>query len=170
MKIRAAILTVSDRSSKGERDDLSGPALTKLCQSENWELLESRIIPDELDQIISQLKLWSDSGKLDLILTTGGTGFSPRDITPEATKMVIEKEAPGLAEAMRHFSAQVHPHAYLSRGTSGIRKQTLIINLPGSPKGAVDNLKIIAKLIPHAIELLQNCKNAEIHHSKLLQS
>jgi molybdenum cofactor synthesis domain-containing protein len=170
MNLRIAILTVSDRSSSGERKDLSGPILHKFCGEQKWEVIDTATVPDEFNQIKKQLKKWVDKNTADVILTTGGTGFSPRDITPEATKAVIEKEAPGLAEAMRLASAQKNPHAFLSRAVAGIRKQTLIINLPGSPQGALENLKSIYLLLPHAIELLQNCKDAEKHHSRLLQS
>jgi len=162
--IRSAILTVSDRSFKNIRPDLSGPALRDHLQDLQWSILYMKIVPDELDQIISQLIAWSDSGQVNLILTTGGTGFSPRDVTPEATLNVIHRLAPGLAEAMRAFSAQYTPHAMLARGVCGIRNQTLIINLPGSPKAAVENLQSIQVVLPHAIELLTNSPSSESNH------
>jgi len=168
MNIKIAILTVSDRSAKGERQDLSAPELARFCEGRQWEVTEKAVVSDEVTDISVMLKKWADSEKVDVILTTGGTGFAPRDVTPEATREVIEKEAPGLAEAMRYHSAKTTPHAYLSRGIAGIRRQTLIINLPGSPSGALENLKIIANLLPHAVELLQNCKDAEEHHQRVL--
>ncbi len=153
--IKIGIITVSDRSSRGERDDLSGPEIKKWCNRMNYTVTEELIIPDETDIIKKTLIDLSDKN-LDLILTTGGTGFAPRDNTPEATRAVIEKEAPGFAEVMRMKSLQITPHAMLSRAVSGIRKKTLIINLPGSPKGARENLEFIESGIPHALKLLRN--------------
>lgn len=153
--IKVGLITVSDRSSRGEREDLSGPELRKWCDKMNFTVSEEVIIPDELDLIKKTLIDLSDKG-IDLILTTGGTGFAPRDLTPEATKSVIEKEAPGFSEVMRMRSLQITPHAMLSRAVSGIRKNTLIINLPGSPKGARENIEFIEKGIPHALKLLRN--------------
>lgn len=170
MSLRVAIMTISDRSASGERQDLSGPILHDFCAEQKWSVLSSAIVSDDLEQIKQQLIKWVDENLVDVILTTGGTGFSLNDVTPEATKAVIERDAPGLAEAMRLASSQKTPHAFLSRAVAGIRKQTLIINLPGSPRGALDNLKSIYMLLPHAIELLQNCKDAEKHHGKLQQS
>jgi molybdenum cofactor synthesis domain-containing protein len=152
---KVGIITVSDRSSRGERDDLSGPEIKKWCEKLNFTVAEEVIIPDEADVIKKTLIELSDKG-LDLILTTGGTGFAPRDVTPEATRAVIEKEAPGFVEVMRMRSLQITPHAMLSRAVSGIRKNTLIINLPGSPKGARENLEFIESAIPHAVKLLKN--------------
>ncbi|HOP61744.1 MAG TPA: molybdopterin adenylyltransferase [Spirochaetota bacterium] len=154
-KIIAGIITVSDRSSKGEREDLSGPEIRKWAEKNDILVKEEAIVPDEIDQIEAKLIELSDKG-IELLLTTGGTGFAPRDVTPEATKKVIEREAPGFAEAMRMRSLEITPHAMLSRAVSGIRKNTLIINLPGSPKGARENLQFIEKAIPHAIDLLRN--------------
>lgn len=153
--IKIGLITVSDRSSRGEREDLSGPELRKWCDKMNFTVSEELVVPDELDIIKKSLIELSDKG-LDLILTTGGTGFAPRDLTPEATRAVIEKEAPGFAEVMRMRSLQITPHAMLSRAVSGIRKKTLIINLPGSPKGARENIEFIEKAIPHALKLLRN--------------
>jgi len=153
--IKTGIITVSDRSSRGERDDLSGPEIRKWCEKMGFTISDELIIPDETDIIKKSLIELSDRD-LDLVLTTGGTGFAPRDVTPEATKAVIEKEAPGFAEVMRLRSLQVTPHAMLSRAVSGIRKNTLIINLPGSPKGARENLEFIESAIPHALKLLRN--------------
>ena len=154
-KIHCGIITVSDRSSRGEREDLSGPEIRKWAENNNIIVGIEAIVPDEIDQIKNILIELSDDG-LDLLLTSGGTGFAPRDVTPEATKAVIDREAPGFAEAMRMKSLEITPHAMLSRAVSGIRKRTLIINLPGSPKGARENLQFIEKAIPHAVDLLRN--------------
>jgi len=162
--IRVAILTISDRSYRGERPDSSGPALTDFSLSQNWEVITSRIVPDEKEQITSVMQEWISGNSIDIILTTGGTGFAPRDITPEATLEVIEKLAPGLAEAMRLSSLQKTPHAMLTRGICGIAGRTLIINLPGSPRAAVENLQAIANVLPHAIELLQESPTSETGH------
>ncbi len=153
--IKTGIITVSDRSSRGEREDLSGPEIRKWCAKMNFIVSEELIIPDDVQLIKESLIKLSDNG-LDLILTTGGTGFAPRDLTPEATRSVIEREAPGFAEVMRMKSLQITPHAMLSRAVSGIRKNSLIINLPGSPKGARENLEFIESAIPHALKLLRN--------------
>jgi molybdenum cofactor synthesis domain-containing protein len=122
------------------------------------------ILPDDESAIRAILSEWADGGEMDVILTTGGTGFSPRDVTPEATRAVIEREAPGLAEAMRAFSLRITPHAMLSRIVTGIRKKTLIINLPGSPKGAVENLEVVIPVLPHAVQLLQEDPRSESTH------
>ncbi len=164
MTIRFGILTLSDRSSRGERADSSGPALASLIQAEGWFLARHSVLPDEESSIRDMLISWSDSHELDVILTTGGTGFSPRDVTPEATRAVIERETPGLVEAMRAVSLKVTPHAMLSRTVAGIRGKTLIVNLPGSPKGAVENLQIILPVIPHAVQLLHEDPASESSH------
>ncbi|MGZ9235234.1 MAG: MogA/MoaB family molybdenum cofactor biosynthesis protein [Anaerolineales bacterium] len=162
--MRFGILTLSDRSSRGERADSSGPALAAFIQSEGWSVAKHAILPDDESAIREILISWSDSGEMDVILTTGGTGFSPRDVTPEATRSVIEREAPGLAEAMRAASLKVTPHAMLSRIVTGIRGRTLIINLPGSPKGAVENLQVITAVLPHAVQLLKEDPFSESTH------
>lgn len=162
--LRFGILTVSDRSSRGERPDASGPALGDLVAARGWAVVRKAILPDDLMTLRDALASWADSGEMDVLLTTGGTGFSPRDVTPEATKAVIERSAPGLSEAMRSASLQVTPHAMLSRAASGIRGSTLIVNLPGSPKGAVENLKVILPVLPHAVQLLQEDPGAEAGH------
>lgn len=162
--IRVAILTISDRSYRGERPDSSGPALMDYSLSQNWEVITSRIVPDEKEQITSVMQEWISGNSIDIILTTGGTGFAPRDITPEATLEVIEKLAPGLAEAMRLSSLQKTPHAMLTRGVCGIAGRTLIINLPGSPRAAVENLQAVASVLQHAIELLQESPTGETGH------
>jgi molybdenum cofactor synthesis domain-containing protein len=164
MTLRIGILTVSDRSSRGEREDVSGPALKKLVEAEGWSVTQQSLVPDEEEIIRDLLIAWADRGDLDVILTTGGTGFAPRDVTPEATRAVIRREAPGLAEAMRAASLKVTPHAMLSRIVAGIRKKTLIINLPGSPKGAVENLQVVLPVLPHAIQLLSEDPASEATH------
>lgn len=165
MSVRVSILTISDRSSRGEREDLSGPALNDLVSSQGWKVVFSEIIPDDLITIQETLITWSDSDDQDLILTTGGTGFAPRDITPEATLAVIDRAAPGLAEAMRTASMEITKHAMLSRAVAGIRGNALIINLPGSPKAAVENLSVIIPVIPHAVQLLSGDAKAEAGHN-----
>ena len=164
MTLRFGILTASDRSARGERPDASGPALSRLLQEQGWSVNRQALLPDDQSAIRDLLASWADGGELDVILTTGGTGFSPRDGTPEATRLVIEREAPGLAEAMRAASLKITPHAMLSRIVAGIRKRTLIINLPGSPKGAVENLQVVIPVLPHAIQLLQEDPSSESTH------
>ena len=164
MTIRFGILTLSDRSSRGERPDSSGPALARLVLTENWSIAKEALLPDNESAIRAILSEWADSGEVDVILTTGGTGFAPRDVTPEATRAIIEREAPGLAEAMRAASLKITPHAMLSRIVTGIRKRTLIINLPGSPKGAVENLQVILPVLEHAVQLLQEDPASEASH------
>jgi molybdopterin adenylyltransferase len=153
--VSIGIITVSDRSSQGLREDLSGPAIRQWALEKGYIVRKEVIVPDEYEDIKNALLDLSDSG-IDLILTTGGTGFAPRDVTPEATAAVIEKHASGFAEAMRMKSLQITSHAMLSRAVSGIRKNSLIINLPGSPKAVRENLGFIEAAIPHAIELLQS--------------
>jgi molybdopterin adenylyltransferase len=167
MTIRFGILTLSDRSSRGERADSSGPALAALIQAEGWSVVKQALLPDEESGIRAILTNWADSGEMDVILTTGGTGFSPRDVTPEATRAVIDRDAPGLAEAMRAASLQVTPYAMLSRVVTGIRGKTLIINLPGSPKGAVENLQVVLPVLHHAVQLLQEDPTSESTHDRL---
>lgn len=156
MKIRFAILTVSDRSSRGERADSSGPALVGMVQDQGWQVVKQEILPDEQDALQATLSQWADSGEMDVILTTGGTGFAPRDVTPEATRTIVERLTPGLDEAMRAASLKVTPHAMLSRAISGIRRRTLILNLPGSPKGATENLQEVIPALEHAVRLLRD--------------
>ena len=154
--IRLGVLTISDRAARGEAEDRSGPAIIDVMQANlDAEIVLQELIPDEQPIIEQTLRGWCDGGLIDLALTTGGTGFSPRDVTPEATQAVIERPAPGFAEAMRAASLQVTPHAMLSRATSGIRGRTLIVNLPGSPKAVREQLAVILPALPHAIELLQ---------------
>ena len=153
-KFRAGILTISDKGHAGERHDMSGPEVAKLLDPACYEVARLTIVPDEWEPIVQTLVEWSDREKLDLILTTGGTGMTPRDITPEATLSVLERLAPGLPEAMRAASLAQTPHAMLSRAVAGIRGGTLIINLPGSPRGARENLSAILAALPHALEKL----------------
>lgn len=155
MSFRVAILTVSDRGFKGEREDLSGKELEKMVSAQGWRVEARDIVPDEEEQIRKKLLHYCDEMKVDLVLTTGGTGLSPRDITPDATRALIEREAPGFAEAMRAFSLAKTPHAMLSRAVSGIRGSTLIVNLPGSPRGARENLDVILPALPHGLEKLR---------------
>ncbi len=164
MKIRVGILTVSDRSFRGERADESGPTIRRLLEAHlDSEIAAEGIVPDERRAIAAELVEWCDEKKLDLILTTGGTGFGPRDITPEATKDVIERETPGFPEAMRMEGFKITPHALLSRATAGIRGKTLIINLPGSPKAVREGLELILPAIPHAISTLTDAPDKEHH-------
>ena len=153
--MRAAILTLSDKGARGEREDLSGPALSDWLIQKGVVVECMSLIPDDFEQIVTTLEKWTDSLATDLILTTGGTGVSPRDITPEATDKVIDRELPGFAEKMRQESLKKTPHAIISRAIAGIRQRTLIINLPGSPKGAIENLEAVWPAIPHAIAKIQ---------------
>jgi molybdopterin adenylyltransferase len=152
--IKAVVLTISDSASRGEREDLSGPAVVSELQSLQAEVVATEILPDEREQIAALLRHYADDSAANLILTTGGTGLGPRDITPEATRDVIEREAPGLAELMRAESVKITPLAALSRSVCGARGRTLIVNLPGSVRGARENFQAIARLLPHAIALL----------------
>lgn len=153
--ISVGILTISDKGSKGERIDETGPKIKEALDKKIYEVKSYKVIPDEIDFITKELIHMSDELHLDLILTNGGTGFSKRDVTPEATLKVIEKQTPGICEAMRQKSLEITPKAMLSRAVSGIRGSSLIINLPGSPKGAVENLQFILPAIPHGIEILK---------------
>ncbi|HJW89350.1 MAG TPA: MogA/MoaB family molybdenum cofactor biosynthesis protein [Anaerolineales bacterium] len=163
--IHFGVLTVSDRSARGERTDASGPVLEQAILEQGWSVARTAILPDDDGLLREALANWADSGEVDIILTTGGTGFSRRDVTPEATKAVIEREAPGLAEAMRLASLKVTPHAMLSRATAGIRGRTLIVNLPGSPKAALENLQVVMSVLPHAVQLLTEDPQGEAGHS-----
>jgi molybdopterin adenylyltransferase len=153
--ISAAIVTVSDSAVQGTREDRSGPMLRERLDALGWAVLAQELVADEADQIADTLRRLADSGKVALILTTGGTGVALRDVTPEATRTVLEREIPGLSELMRSEGRQATPFAVLSRGLAGTRGKTLIVNLPGSPKGAVESLDAIVKLIPHVIDLLE---------------
>ncbi len=153
--IKFGIITVSDGVFAGQREDLSGPALGTLVTSQGWIAQKTIVVPDEKDYIQKAIKDFAFDSEIDVILTTGGTGYTLRDVTPEATKEIIEKEAAPIANIMLIESFRQNPKSVLSRGTVGILNQRLIINLPGSPKGAVENLGVILHLLPHAVELLQ---------------
>lgn len=164
MDVRVGILTVSDRVASGDYEDKSGPLISGIIsRRSDWEIIHQAVLPDELDDIVTILKNWCQED-LDLILTTGGTGFAPRDVTPEATIKVIEKQTPGIAEALRHESLKITPHAMLSRAVAGIRNNTLIINLPGSPKAVKENLDVLMPVLPHALELLKDEGGEETTH------
>ncbi len=155
MRYRAAVVTVSDRGSRGEREDMSGPEIARILESVGIEIVARRIIPDEKEVIRQTLAEFCAEDSIDLVLTTGGTGVTPRDVTPDATRDIIEREIPGMAEEMRRQSGLVTPHAMISRAIAGIRNQTLIINLPGSPRGARENLHSVLPALNHAIEKIQ---------------
>lgn len=152
--MRVAILTISDSVSRGEREDLSGPALVERCRALGWEVTSALRCSDDAGEVRSQLRAIADAGHADLLLTTGGTGLSPRDSTPEATLDVAERVVPGLAEEIRRKGAELTRTAILSRGQAVVRHRTLIVNLPGSPKGAVQSLDAIAEVLPHAIAVI----------------
>lgn len=152
---KVAIITISDRGSKGERKDSSGPLIEEMIKDLPAQVIHYEIIPDEKDQIVIGLKRCADELKADLILTTGGTGLSPRDVTPEATLKVIDKEVPGFSEAMRAESLKKTPHAMISRAVCGVRGSSLIVNLPGSPKSVKENLTVILPALPHALSKLK---------------
>ncbi|MDO9085815.1 MAG: MogA/MoaB family molybdenum cofactor biosynthesis protein [Anaerolineaceae bacterium] len=162
-QITVAILTVSDRAHRGERFDKSGPALSELLESNDFIIVDYKIVPDETEEITFVLSTWVEE-KIPLIFTTGGTGFSPRDITPEATLSLIDKETPGISEFLRYKSFQITPHASLSRGVSGIKGNSLIINLPGSPKAAKECVEFLLPVLPHAIELMLQSPGSEENH------
>jgi len=153
--IRAAIVTVSDSAVAGTREDRSGPALRDRLQALGWIVGAIELVPDECEQIATLLQRLADSGDVAVILTTGGTGVALRDVTPEATRRVIEREIPGLGELMRSEGRKFTPQAVLSRSIAGVRGQALIVNLPGSPKGAVQSFDAVASLIPHIVDLLE---------------
>ncbi len=158
------ILTISDRGATGEYEDRSGPIIAaKLRAHTTWPITHQAVIPDDFETIVAVLTRWCDEG-VNLLLTSGGTGFAPRDVTPEATKRVIERETPGIVEVLRAESLQITRHAMLSRAVAGIRGQTLIINLPGSPKAARENLEVLLPVLPHALELLIGAPDTESSH------
>lgn len=153
--LRVKILVLSDGCFHGEREDLSGPALRDAVIAKGWSALALEILPDDFDQICAQLTSWCDDGGCDLILTSGGTGIAPRDATPEATRAVIEREIPGVAELMRIEGIKKTRRAALSRGVAGARRGTIILNLPGSPRGARESLEAVQDLLEHAVDLCQ---------------
>ena len=154
---KACVITVSDRASTGIYKDESGPAVAKMLSENGYEVTENIIIPDDTNKIKEALLAYCGQG-VHLIITTGGTGFAPSDVTPEATMAVIEKTAPGIAEYMRYKSMEITPRAILSRGVAGIRDNSLIINLPGSPKGAVENLSFVLPHLAHGLDMLNGVK------------
>lgn len=156
---KTAVVTMSDLGSQGLREDRSGQALAERLGAEGYDVCSRTVIPDDYDRIKEVLVELSDIQGAALIVTTGGTGVSPRDVTPDATLSVIEKAVPGLAEAMRAASIAKTPHAMISRAVAGIRGKTLIINLPGSPKGAIENLEAILAALPHALDKIQGDKS-----------
>jgi molybdenum cofactor synthesis domain-containing protein len=167
MSVRIGVLTVSDRGARGEYEDRSGSLIVETIKRLTpWAVTEYAIIADEKEAITTTLISWCEAG-LNVILTTGGTGFAPRDVTPEATRQVVEREAPGIAEALRAESLKVTPHAMLSRGMAGMRGQTLIVNLPGSPKAVRENLQVLLPVLPHAVELLTGVPSSEQSHRAL---
>lgn len=162
--MKIGILTISDRGASGEYEDRSGPLLAEMIQAHTaWDVALQQIVADDFDAIANTLRHWCAAG-VNLILTNGGTGFAPRDITPEATRAVIERETPGIAEALRAESLKVTRHAMLSRGIAGIRGRTLIVNLPGSPKAVRENMEVLLPVLPHALELLAEDPGSEAGH------
>ncbi len=153
-KFNAAILIASDRSFAGTRDDVTGPMLEARLRELNYDVAETKIVPDVKDAVTSALKKWVDEDKINLIITSGGTGVAPRDVTPEATLEVIEKRVPGMEEVMRRESLAVTPNAMLSRAVVGVAGESLIINLPGNPKGALENFKALEQALDHALKLI----------------
>jgi molybdopterin adenylyltransferase len=156
--MRVAILTISDAGHRGERQDTSGAAIAAWAAERGYTVAARALVPDETDRIAAALCDWADADRADLILTTGGTGLTARDVTPEATRAVLDKEAPGIAEALRMAVYPRFPRAALSRGTAGVRARTLIVNLPGSTGGVRDGLQVLADLVEHAVELVRGSK------------
>ena len=151
---KAAILTASDKGSRGEREDLSGPAIQEMIETEGYEVTVYKVLPDDQATLEEEMKRIADEKLADIIFTTGGTGFSPRDVTPEATIAVSDRLVPGIPEAMRQYSLTITPKAMLSRAAAGIRKETLIVNMPGSPKAVKESLEYILNPLRHGLEIL----------------
>ncbi len=152
--IRVAILTVSDSCSQGEREDISGQTIKDMLPEDSFEVCEKKIVADEHEKIVNELKHFSDTADIDVVFTTGGTGLGPRDVTPEATASVCERIIPGLGEIMRAEGLKKTKNAILSRGIAGIYNKTLVINLPGSPRGVKESLEIILNVLPHAVDMM----------------
>jgi molybdenum cofactor synthesis domain-containing protein len=165
MDYTAAVITVSDKGSQGLREDTSGPALVQILEENGYHVAYTSLVPDEADQIQAELKKCADDLDLWLVLTTGGTGFSQRDVTPEATEAILDKRTPGIPEAMRAESMKITPMGCLSRETAGIRKNTLIINLPGSKKASTENFSAVVKPVRHGVEILRGVSHdcAQLH-------
>ena len=157
--MRVAVLTISDSVAKGEREDLSGPAVVAACRGLGWEVNSALLVSDDAASIREQLRELADSGRVDVLLTTGGTGIGPRDNTPEATQAVADRIVPGISEEMRRKGMELTPTAVLSRGMAAVRSKTLIVNLPGSPKGATESLDAVAHLLPHAVHVLRGARH-----------
>ena len=155
MKIKVAVLTISDSCTEGSREDVSGQTIIDMLPEETFEISEKKIVPDDYHSIAEVLKNFSDEQGIDVVLTTGGTGLGPRDVTPEATASVCERMAPGFSEILRVEGFRKTPKAILSRGVAGVRKNTLITNLPGSPKAVRESLEIILNVIPHAVKMMR---------------
>ncbi len=160
---RVAVLTVSDGAARGEREDLSGAEIVRWLDGCGWTLAGRATVPDETHEIARQILAWADSGAADVILTTGGTGLAPRDVTPEATRSCIDREAPGIAERLRTAGASSTPYAALGRGIAGARGRTLVVNLPGSPRAVAEAVHLLGPILAHAVQLL---RGEETDHSR----
>ena len=157
--MRVAVLTISDSVSRGEREDLSGPAVVAFCRGLGWEIAGTGVVSDDLGAVRDRLREFADSQRQDCVLTTGGTGISPRDNAPEATQAIADRLVPGIAEEMRRKGLEKTPTAVLSRAVAATRGKTLIVNLPGSPRGAVESLEAVAHLLPHAVQVLHGARH-----------